>query len=174
MTKFDNISYLKTGNEKQQNVYRILTACSIMDKLADFSPILTGTIPIEVDIDESDLDILFYWNDKAYFKEAVSIFSSHKNFKIVNAVVNGFDTIIAKFIIDGFNLEVFGQNRPTKEQEAYRHLIIENQILQIKGERFKQEVINLKKKGVKTEPAFGLLLGLTGNPYIELLHYEMT
>lgn len=173
MINFDNIGYLKTGNEKQQNVYRILTEYSIMDKLTDFSPILVGTIPIEIDIDESDLDIICYWNDKIFFEEAVSIFSSHKNFKIANTIINGFDTILAKFMIDGFNFEIFGQNRPTKEQEAYRHMIIENQILQSKGAIFKNEIIELKRKGVKTEPAFGILLGLTENPYKELLHYEM-
>lgn len=47
-------------------------------------------------------------------------------------------------------------------------MIAEYKILQAKGEEFKQKIIELKKQGIKTEPAFGMLLGLE-NPYEELL-----
>jgi hypothetical protein len=42
------------------------------------------------------------------------------------------------------------------------------------GERFKNEVIKLKKQGIKTEPAFASLLGLPGDPYGALLKFELT
>ena len=39
-----------------------------------------------------------------------------------------------------------------------------------KGEEFRQQVVNLKKQGYKTEPAFAKLLGLNSeNPFDELL-----
>ena len=46
---------------------------------------------------------------------------------------------------------------------------MEHRVLLAKGEEFRQEVINLKRQGWKTEPAFAKLLGLNGNPYEELL-----
>ena len=48
-------------------------------------------------------------------------------------------------------------------------MIIENDILKEKGLDFKQKIKQLKSDGLKTEPAFAKLLGLQGNPYIELL-----
>jgi len=48
-------------------------------------------------------------------------------------------------------------------------MIIEYRILLEKGEDFRKQLIELKRQGLKTEPAFALLLGLEGNPYTELL-----
>lgn len=47
-------------------------------------------------------------------------------------------------------------------------MIAEYRILKERGEDFKQKIIQLKQQGMKTEPAFGLLLGLE-NPYKDLL-----
>ncbi|NBP71016.1 MAG: DUF4269 domain-containing protein, partial [Cytophagia bacterium] len=46
----DTLDYLKTGNSKQQAVYQLLIEHAVFNKLESFSPILTGTIPINVDI----------------------------------------------------------------------------------------------------------------------------
>ena len=51
-------------------------------------------------------------------------------------------------------------------------MIIERNILEEKGFEFKQKVKDLKSSGIKTEPAFEKLLGLEGDPYIELLKLE--
>ncbi len=49
-------------------------------------------------------------------------------------------------------------------------MMFEYRILQEKGEDFKNEIIALKRQGIKTEPAFGILLGLE-NPYEDLLKF---
>jgi hypothetical protein len=72
------------------------------------------------------------------------------------------------FRLEEFSIEIFGQNRPATKQNAYLHMIAEYKILQEKGEDFKQKIIKLKKQGIKTEPAFGILLNLE-NPYEDLL-----
>lgn len=51
-------------------------------------------------------------------------------------------------------------------------MLIEHQILLEKGESFRQEIISLKKQGIKTEPAFAQLLGLSGDPYEAILRLE--
>lgn len=73
-------------------------------------------------------------------------------------------------MLEGFPIEIFGQNKPTTQQNAYLHMVAEYKILQEKGEKFKQKIIELKKQGIKTEPAFGMLLGLE-NPYEDLLKF---
>lgn len=170
---FDNIEYLRDGNDKQKAAYHTLTDYKIFEKLKDFSPLLTGTIPINIDTDESDLDIICYWKSKNEFLSTITKeFGELENFTLTEQRINNYETILANFNLGNFKIEIFGQNRPTKEQESYKHMIIEYEILRTRGEKFRQEIVRLKKEGLKTEPAFGKLLGLEGNPYEELLKYN--
>lgn len=174
MTDFSNIEYLKSGNQKQQEAFEILTQNKILSKLAEFDPILIGTIPINIDIKNSDLDIICYWKNKIDFTEKLnSVFGKENEFTIREGIINEKESIIANFKINDFEIEVFGQNTPTKNQNGYKHMIIEHEILQSKGENFRLEIIKLKQNGYKTEPAFAFLLGLKGDPYVELLGYKL-
>lgn len=175
MHKLDNIDYLNSGNAVQQEAYRILKDYRVMHNLQDFTPVLAGTIPLEINIAGSDLDIICYWQDKKLFTDNITLhFSQYKNYSLREAEVNGHLSVIANFFIENFEIEIFGQNIPVAQQYAYRHMIMEYNILQQKGENFKNSIIRLKKQGYKTEPAFALLLGLeSGNPYEELLNYEL-
>lgn len=74
--------------------------------------------------------------------------------------------------MDGFEIEIFGQTIPTKQQFAYRHMMVEHNLLNKYGEVFRQQIIELKRQGHKTEPAFAIALNLTGDPYMELLKFE--
>lgn len=174
MHKLDNINYLKSGSTVQQEAYRILTTYKVIHHLQDFTPVLAGTIPLEINIYSSDLDIVCYWQDKQTFKDTVSqYFSSFENYNLRETDINGHASVIANFVIEDFEIEIFGQNIPVTGQYGYRHMIIEYDILQQKGSDFKNSIIKLKKQGYKTEPAFALLLGLKcDNPYEALLHYE--
>jgi len=174
MTDFTNISYLKSGNKKQQSAFEVLTKYKVLENLVEFDPILVGTIPINIDIENSDLDIICFWKNKSDFIEKIKLFfEKEKHFSIRENMINNRQSVIANFYIDSFEIEIFGQNIPTLEQNGYKHMLIENQILHSKGENFRLEVIKLKKSGVKTEPAFGLLLDLKGNVYEELLAYKI-
>jgi hypothetical protein len=55
---FRNIEYLKFGNERQKLAYSEIRKLHIFEKLKKYNPILTGTIPIEIDLPESDLDMI--------------------------------------------------------------------------------------------------------------------
>jgi hypothetical protein len=174
MTDFSTIEYLKFGNQKQILAYDILTRNTILLNIAEFEPILVGTIPINIDIENSDLDIICYWKNKTDFKAKIqSVFGKEKEFTIRETQINNKETVVANFKIDPFEIEIFGQNIPTKNQNGYKHMIIEYQILASKDENFRLEIIKLKQKGYKTEPAFGLLLGLKNDPYLELLNYKI-
>ncbi|TDX14333.1 DUF4269 domain-containing protein [Flavobacterium sp. S87F.05.LMB.W.Kidney.N] len=174
MIDFKDISYLKTGNPKQQAAFHILKQHKVLENLADFDPILVGTIPMNIDIENSDLDIICYWKNKSEFmKKIKNLFQNESNFAIRENLINDQESVIANFFIDAFEIEIFGQNTPTELQNGYRHMVIEDQILRSKGENFRLEIIKLKEKGIKTEPAFVLLLGLTGNVYEELLDFKI-
>lgn len=170
---FDNIEYLKSGNEKQIRVYHLLIRHRIFEILFPFDPILVGTIPIEIDIESSDIDIICHVIDEQEFIEKVIYSFSDKNgFKLKQGSGPDHNAVIANFQIHGFAIEIFGQNLPTRQQVSYRHMLIEYEVLIQKGKSFRKNIIDLKKQGLKTEPAFALLLGLHGNPYQSLLNYK--
>ncbi len=171
---FLNIYYLKHGNQRQQSAYQTLISHQIMEKLEAYAPILTGTIPINIDIESSDLDIICYWENKGNFIEALTtLFAAEEDFHLHESLVGDQETIVCNFKVDTFEIEVFGQNIPSENQNAYRHMLIEHQILKREGEDFRLKVIELKKNGYKTEPAFAKLLDLEGNPYHALLTYQI-
>jgi hypothetical protein len=173
IVNFRTIEYLKSGNERQKLAFSEIKKHKVLEKLKKYNPILTGTIPIEIDVPESDLDIICECQNHSEFKAyLLDQFSQKKDFKVYSILQNDIESTIAEFKTDNFLFEIFGQNIPTERQDAYRHMIIERNILEEKGFEFKQKVKDLKSSGIKTEPAFAKLLGLEGNPYIELLKLE--
>ncbi|WP_345742214.1 DUF4269 domain-containing protein [Cellulophaga baltica] len=173
IVNFRTIEYLKSGNERQKLAFSEIKKHKVLEKLKKYNPILTGTIPIEIDVPESDLDIICECQNHSEFKAyLLDQFSQKKDFKVYSILQNDIESTIAEFKTDNFLFEIFGQNIPTERQDAYRHMIIERNILEEKGFEFKQKVKDLKSSGIKTEPAFAKLLGLEGDPYIELLKLE--
>ncbi|MCF2443579.1 DUF4269 domain-containing protein [Dyadobacter sp. CY345] len=174
MVDFTSISYLGNGNLKQRTAYEILTKYGIMDILQDFDPIIVGTIPIGIDIDSSDLDIICFWQDQNVFRQTlIKYFGRLADFLIRDVCINNQSTTVANFRIGHLEFEIFGQNVPSKSQFGYRHMLVENRLLAEKGEDFRKEIIVLKQRGYKTEPAFAKVLGMEGDPYPELLKLEI-
>lgn len=170
-TDFKNIDYLAKGNSRQVEVYHLLRNLNIMEILKGFNPILVGTIPIDIDLPESDLDIICQVHDFTVFEKLVSShFHSMGEYQVSHELVNGIQSITINFKIDGWPIEIFAQPVPTTQQNGFKHMIIEHRILNILGEEGKKYIKHFKTKGLKTEPAFGLFLGLKGNPYQELLN----
>ncbi len=170
---FDTLEYLSSGNARQQKAYAVLTERGIFEALQGFTPLLTGTIPIGIDTAQSDLDIICCCTDQPRFAQhLIDRFGHYEAFTFWQAQYHGRDTVVANFNADGFAIEIFAQNRPVKQQEAYRHMVIEHALLIKHGEPLRHEIMRLKSLGVKTEPAFGQALGLEGDPYEALLKFE--
>ncbi|MEQ1584910.1 MAG: DUF4269 domain-containing protein [Cyclobacteriaceae bacterium] len=173
-TDFFNIGYLKNGSEIQQEGFAVLEKTNILELLKSFDAVLAGTLPLDIFIAGSDLDILCYALDLTLFESyIVKHFSHHTGFMIDRSTVNGIESVISEFHVSGFDFEIFGQSIPTRKQTAYQHLIIEEKILTLNGAEFRNQIIALKKSGLKTEPAFAQLLGLEGNPYDALLRLTL-
>jgi len=167
---FMNLDYLQFGNKKQQKAFKLLTNIKIFNILKKYNPILVGTIPIEIDIYGSDLDIICeVYNINEFEQLILKKFSSFNKFKI-NKVND--EVLTVNFLIDDFEIELYAQNIKSTEQNGYKHMIIEDRILNLGGDLLKKKIIDLKENGLKTEPAFAKTLNLKGNPYNELLKLE--
>lgn len=174
MIDFTDISYLREGTVIQQEVYNLLDKYGIWDILQPYDPILVGTYPLDIQVKSSDLDIVCYAPDlKAFEQFLKEKFSGESNFTLMEKTIIGRPSIIAGFRLEGFEMEIFGQSISTRKQMGYLHLVKEYEILQKKGYQFKEQVIELKKQGYKTEPAFARLLGIEGDPYQGLLEYRI-
>ncbi|MDN3593385.1 DUF4269 domain-containing protein [Zunongwangia endophytica] len=170
---FKNLEYLRTGSEIQKLAYKEILDLKIMSILAEFQPVLTGTIPLDIAIASSDLDISCYVENHTEFKEKlIANFGNNDDFKLWKTSKFTELATVCSFKTRYFEIEIFGQNLPVNQQNAYRHMVIEHKILQEKDENFRTEIIKLKNQDLKTEPAFAKLLQLEGNPYQSLLDIE--
>jgi hypothetical protein len=131
---------------------------------------LVGTVPLGINIDTSDLDIICEVKDIAEFgRHCHAHFGDYQGFTMTRRVVEEIERMRVNFMIENWPIELFGQNKPTTEQYGYVHMIIEHRLLTLYGEKFKEQIIQLKSTGLKTEPAFAKLLRLEGDPYLRLL-----
>ncbi|MEH0154965.1 DUF4269 domain-containing protein [Limibacter armeniacum] len=171
---FLKIDYLVHGNQKQQDAFRELQSLRLFEVLKPYHPLLAGTIPINIDIKDSDLDIICQCKEHQKLIGLVTdTYGEMRGFEVNQRVRDGIDCTVIRFYGKQFLIEIFAQDIPSEEQHAFRHMLIEDQILKMKGEDFRQEVLKLKERGIKTEPAFVQLLGLKGDPYKALLAWKV-
>lgn len=167
---WSNPEYLLHGNERQRAAYRALSELNIFHVLQEYDPLLVGTIPLGIDLPESDLDVICETAQQDDFAGCLERnFNSHTGFVLKRKLINSLPSIIANFEQSGFAVEIFGQPRPVKQQTAYRHLLVEAQLLEIGGESARREIVRLKYNGMKTEPAFARYFNLPEDPYQILL-----
>ncbi len=174
MTDFRDIAYLRDGSARQRVAYQALCALRVIERLAAYDPVLAGTIPLDIDVADSDLDILCEVHDFARFEADLAAGFGHcDGFRVTAPRLRGGElSMTASFDHGGFIIEMFGQPLPAERQSAYRHMVVEARLLALGGAAFRRRIVALKRSGVKTEPAFAQCLGLDGDPYFALLDLE--
>ena len=166
---FTSITYLQSGNDKQKKVYEVMNKLNIMMDLALYKPVLCGTIPIRIDTLHSDLDIVMeVHNFEVFEQEMRTLYGSYERFEIKKTRIKNTVTIKVSFQFEGFEFGLFGQPKPVRSQNAYKHMIVEHMLL-MQYPHIREEVIRLKEQGVKTEHAFAKVLKIDGDPYEELI-----
>jgi hypothetical protein len=169
-THWPSLQTLQHGTPTQQAAYGAWQAMAVFDLLQAYDPVLAGTIPLDVDVPGSDLDIICCCADPAVFASEVQAhFGHYAAFTMRQYLVEGLPTVVANFVAQGFAVEVFGQGRPVMQQTAVRHMLVERALLAQHGDALRAQVRSLKATGLKTEPAFAQALGLPGDPYQTLL-----
>ena len=174
---WQDILYLRGGSPRQRHAYDAICAVQIVDLMSAFDPLLVGTIPLEIDIESSDLDWIHYATDLEQFAGSARLqYENRRGFRDRFRTINGKESYIANFEAEGFKFELFAQNCPVIQQRAYRHMVVEHRLLQIGGEAARKAIRELKRGGMKTEPAFAQHFGIAGHdPYqdlLELIQFE--
>ncbi|WP_010095541.1 DUF4269 domain-containing protein [Ornithinibacillus scapharcae] len=166
----DSMKMLRNGNDKQLAAFRAIQDLNILVELNKYSPVICGTIPLGVDTDESDIDVIMEVHDLQTFMGEISqLYDDFEGFRVKETVIRNNPVVKANFHYAEFEFELFAQSQPVKEQHAYIHLVMEYELLS-KYPGIKEKIINLKQQGIKTEPAFCQVLGIEGSdPYTDLI-----
>lgn len=166
---FTSTSYLQFGNEVQRHVFLAIHELNILNDFRNYTPILCGTIPIAIDVKDSDLDIIMEVHDfRRYEDEVAKSYGHLEGFCLSETSMNSIPSVIANFRYKDFDFELFAQPISVEKQHAYQHMIIEHHLL-LTHPHLREKIIQLKEKGLKTEPAFAKVFNLKGNPYEALL-----
>lgn len=161
---------LRAGNPRQRRAWETLQSLQVLERLAAYRPILVGTVPIDVDIGGSDLDVICEAGDLDGFEADVRRqFGAQRAFNVKRNTHYGVPAVIARFETDAFPIEIFGQPLPVTEQAAFRHMVVEARLLEIGGDAARSAIRAMKRHGVKTEPAFAAHFGIEGDAYLALL-----
>ena len=154
-------TYLLRGTATQQAAYHALEGLGVFRLLSAFDPVLAGTIPLDIDVPGSDLDIVCYATDvEAFAQHLHDAFGHCDTFVLQHTVVDGLPTVIGQFTSRGCPIEIFGQPRPATEQHAGRHMVVEERLLRHGGPEVRRQIRHLKRP--KTVNEFARLYG--GHP----------
>jgi hypothetical protein len=165
-----DLSRLREGTPAQRSAHAALIGSGVTEALASHGPVLVGTIPLDVNVDESDLDVICEVRDPDLFERTLRHrFGGFAGFSCRRTRKDGLPTVIASFRYGTFEIEVFGQPQPTADQHAYRHMVAEARLLSLASATDRETIRALKRAGMKTEPAFASHFSLPGDPYLELL-----
>ena len=89
-----------------------------------------------------------------------SLYGSYEGFRIKRKMKNT-ESIKVNFEFEGFEFELFAQPKPVRNQNAYRHMIVEHMLL-MQHPHIREEILRLKENSLKTEPAFAQVLNING------------
>jgi hypothetical protein len=141
----------------------------VLDVLRDGDPRIAGTLPLGIDVPGSDIDILCHAPDAAAFTRLVwSAFGDRADFSI-RQWAGEERPVIASFAAHGWTFELFGHPSPVALQRGWLHFEVERRLLALGGAPFRHAVMERRRQGAKTEPAFAATLRLQGDPYVALL-----
>lgn len=170
---FRRLDYLAQGSEDQRRAHAVLVRHDLPGRLAPLDAVLAGTVPLDIQVPGSDLDILIAApaEPAALIPRLDGMFGSLPDYHRRLADFIDGPALVAGFTLDGWPVEIFAQALPVERQMAWRHMLVEARILAL-FPAAKPAIRGLKAAGLKTEPAFATLFNLSGNPYQAVLTLE--
>jgi hypothetical protein len=146
-----------------------LRRSAVLDLLAEFHPQVVGTLPLDLAVEGSDIDIVCQIRDADSFSALLWLhFGSKPDFTLYQWLAQP-QPVIASFIHDSWPIEIFGSSEPVERQSGWRHFAVERRLLALAPSSFHDAIMRHRHAGMKTEPAFAKVLGLAGDPHKAML-----
>lgn len=161
-----DIACLHGGTPRQREAFTTLLGLRVFELLEAYRPTLVGTIPIQLYVNTSDLDIACEAYNLEGFERAVGEhFGNLRQFRIHRTRSLGLPASVCNFENGTFPIQIFGQPLSVRRQRAYRHMQVEGRLLALAGEDARRSIRALRERGMKTEPAVATYFRLPGDPY---------
>ncbi len=165
-----DITYLMSGHDQQRRAYQVLRELDVFFQLKAYAPMLAGSYPLDLEVDDSDLDILCEAQNLLAFEQKLNeLYHHHQDFHCEAQLDGALPTMFASLRCQGMLVEFFAQQIPVRHQAGFRHMEMEERLLRLGGYQARRAIRTLKAQGVKTEPAFAKYFGIDGDPYEALL-----
>lgn len=160
--------------EANARVWGAIQRSGLLADFHEFEPLIAGTFPIALDVAGSDVDVMMsgiHW--ERIGRMLNERLASRADFQLRSMIRDGRETVIARFREGDVPFEIFVQKDISSvRQTAYRHFQVEERFLKLGGEKFLSSLQQLRRQGLKTEPAFAQVLGLSGDPFQQLLLFD--
>lgn len=150
-----------------------LAGSGLLDLLAGFDPRVAGTLPLGVSLPGSDIDILCHAPEPNDVADCLWEAREQLAGLVLRRWISGGRPLVAAFAIDRWPVEVFASPVEVDRQAGWRHFVVERRLLELAGEPLRQRVLELRRAGARTEPAFAAALGLQGDPYAALYRLSL-
>lgn len=165
-----NPSALTSGTEQQQAAHRVLLSLDLLAVLAPFDPVLTGNIALGLHASGQRLRVHCYAPNLRPFAQAMrERYGGAPGFALWLRRRQGLPALVCQFTASGFRIEVFAQDRPTREQNAFRYTIAAATLLSRAGSKARTAVRQLQEEGLSAEAALAEYFSLPGAPRLFLL-----
>lgn len=165
-----SLDRLASGTPRQRSAAAALRELDLFAILEAYSPVLAGTVPIDVDIPSSDLDVICEAGDlERFLRETEANFAHLDGYSSRRHLSQELPSVTVSFRWKDWAFELFAQPREAVRQNACRHMVAEGRLLKLSGAEARSAIRRLKEQGMKTEPAFARHFRLSGDPYARLL-----
>ncbi|WP_206685331.1 DUF4269 domain-containing protein [Bradyrhizobium uaiense] len=105
-----------------------VTSSAVMELLKPFDPRVVGTLPLGLAVPGSDIDIVCHAPDPDLFADAVWTHYQSADDFILYRWVSGTRPAIARFVLDGWPFELFGDQDPVEQQRGWIHFEVERRL----------------------------------------------
>lgn len=141
----------------------LLSRYGVFTATAAFDGRFIGSIPLGLATSGSDADIVCMAQDLGAFAATMASAFGWAQFQASLEDWHDLPSAICRFNLDGLPVELYARQHGVTEHPAWRWFETGRRLLAMSGAPLLGKVRAGRAQGLKTEPAFGVALGLTGD-----------
>lgn len=165
---------IRDGSPRQMRAYSVVfDELMVFLHMKPYKPVWVGSYPLGIDAETSDINILLEPEQlRVFLVDVRKHYGHHDDFKLVWKAINKTPTIVARFQVKGFWVDMFAQCRPLNEQDAFVQMLMTARLLAIGGDEACEGIRQNKTNGQNTPDAIMAYFNIeTDNAQQKLLDY---